>query len=209
MNEECEKTSDDNLSVYKRERGGGRESTLRRVDFPHPLGPRSIQSSPSGMLIQQSRRIGMALESLLKLRCKCFTSMATPFLPSRYVKQRERTTISLFSHSRIQSINHASIHPSIHSSIHPFIHSSIHPSIHSFIHSCAQSILTHSYHVQEQSLGRWRQQCIHSSSVLVQQSISLCPSCLLLFITKCSFHNSSPLFLFCIPKDYFLYISSP
>jgi hypothetical protein len=34
------------------------EVTFKRVDFPHPLGPRRIQSCPDGILREQSLRMG-------------------------------------------------------------------------------------------------------------------------------------------------------
>lgn len=47
--------------------------TFKRVDLPHPLGPRSIQNCPQGIRIEQSRRMGTAFSCLvgnekLKLR---------------------------------------------------------------------------------------------------------------------------------------------
>ena len=44
------------------------ENTFKRVDFPHPLGPRSIQNCPQGMRIEQSLRTNTCCVCLFPLK---------------------------------------------------------------------------------------------------------------------------------------------
>ena len=41
------------------------DCTFKRVDFPQPLGPRSIQNCPDGIRSEQSLRIGTILPCLV------------------------------------------------------------------------------------------------------------------------------------------------
>lgn len=68
--------------------------TLRRVDFPQPLGPRSIQNCPKGMLSEQSLRMGTILPCLvdtqkLKLRPSMATFSAAQLLHTKNRKRRQ------------------------------------------------------------------------------------------------------------------------
>ena len=44
------------------------QNTFKRVDFPHPLGPISIQNYLQGMQIEQSLRIGTSCVCLFPLK---------------------------------------------------------------------------------------------------------------------------------------------